>query len=724
MQRTHQTFHSIVLSSLLVSSCFAAENLGIIGIDSTTINLSDENKKTEVSTVSYIDTDRINEIGPKQINEVLKTIPGVTADVRPNEVVEIHMRGVNQQEYMSEDTGVAIIVDGVPVYAKAGKFRINMSDIKSIKVIKGSAAYLYGNIATAGAVIITTSRPKGDKNQFYVGTEFGSNGYRDYNAEILYSTNKYAFNLNANDRSSDGYWKDSSFWSKSYGGKFSYYIDDSSDITLGIDKTTKFEEADKSSVTGVTAARLDPRGNLNSSSFQKDNDVVLDKYFLKYNKDFGNNANLLVNVYNYIDEYDYESSPQDTNNDGVDDTYSNHSLEHKKQKGLKLEYKQELDKFAYMFGYEYGDRKYENASETLLSYDSDNDGDMDNLDAYAGETSQSEDNQKLHAFYGELKYGFTPNLTGTFNVRHDHQADEYVNLSDVYNGTTWNHNVLTNIHKTSKENSYRGGLVYNLTDTNSLFTNVSTGFRTPPVDKIQTNIDNHYASDIKTQTSMTYEIGNRGTISDLDYEITLFQINTNDIIGRRYGTYSSYLNKETTNIGDARNRGIELSLKSDPKDTFSYNIAYTYLKSKYTDHLPFRYSSSFPIMNIVGNELPRTPNHTLDLYTTYKATENLKIISEVFARSSYYADEPNLLKMPGYAYLNLQTRYSTKIGVHNFELFAKVNNVFDTQYFRTVYLSSDRNVPILSPLGTINAEDLTVTVDQGREFFAGLKYTF
>lgn len=708
---------SLVAICALSSSAMASD-LGTLQVESSTIDVT-KASKTEVSTVSYIDQQQIEEIGARQINEVLQTIPGVTADVRPGEVVEIHMRGVNQQEYMWEDSGVAIIVDGVPVYAKSGKFRINMSDIKSIKVIKGSASYLYGNTATGGAVIITTSRPKGDKNQISLGAEAGSHNYQDYNLELLYSTEDYAINVNANDRSSDGYWKDSSYWSKSYGGKFTYYIDDTSDVTLGVDKTTKFEEAQRASVTGVTAARLDPEGNLNSSAFQSDNDVVLDKYFLKYMKDFANGGNLLVNLYNYVDEYDFISSPQDTNSDGLDDTYSNHSLEHKKQKGVKLEYKQTLDSFAYMLGYEYGDRKYIDASKTLIDFTS------DGKDYYQGETSDSEDNQKLHAFYTELKYAFTQNFNATFNMRHDRQTDEWIDLSKDYNGTVWS-NQLTEIDKTFNENSYRLGFVYNFSDTNAIFTNVATGFRTPTVDKIQTNIEEGYDPDIKTQTSVTYEIGNRGSIFDVDYEITLFQVDTKDIIGRRYGTYSSVERYDTTNVGDARNRGVEVSLKSNPDQTIAYNVAYTYLKSEYLNRLPFRYSTNaaFSEIDIAGSELPRTPNHKLDLYMTYNATSDLRFISELYAQSSYYADEPNEIELPGYAFLNLQARYNFKIDAHTFEFFAKVNNVFDKQYFKTAYLSSDRNVAGLSPYGVINAEDLSITVDPGREYYAGIKYRF
>ncbi len=704
--------------SLACAVALNGADLGTISVESSTVNVTNIDKTTEASTINFIDSEQIAEIGAKQINEVLQTIPGVTTDVRTGEEIEIHMRGVGQQEFMGEDTGVAIIVDGVPIYAKSGKFKLNVSDIKSIKVIKGSASYLYGNTATAGAIIITTSRPKGVENEFSLGVEHGSHDYKDYNLDFLHSNENFAVNLNANDRSTDGYWVDSEYWSKSYGGKFSYYIDDMSDITVGIDKTSKFIGSSRSTITGVTAAQNDPTGSLNSPSYQKDNDVELDKYFVKYNKEFLNGGNILVNVYDYLDNYNFTSSPQDEDILGnpMASTYSNHSIEDKKQKGLKLEYTQEFEKLGFMLGYEYGDREYLESSETLIDYSAlSSRPPFARQYFYEGETSKSEENQKLQAIYGEVKYAFTPKLITTFNMRHDKQTDEYKELEHDYNGVVWSDND-KNLEKTFNENSYRLGAVYNLNNNNAIFTNVSTGFRTPRVAQIQANIDDGITDEIKTQKSITYEIGNRGRIADLDYEATLFQIDTKDIIGYRDGTYS--WSGPIENIGDARNRGLELSLKSDSKKTVSFNAAYTYLKSKVTKHNPF-YVRGFPAFDIVGNELPRVPNHKLDLYTTYKATDNLKLISEIYAQSKYYADETNLIEMPGYAYMNLQARYTTKISSHEFELFFKINNIFDKQYYQTAYFTGDK-----SGDGTIDAEDPSITVNPGREYYAGIKYKF
>lgn len=712
-----------VLLGALSSLGATGYTIDTIRVESSTIR-NEEAGRSEASTVNYIGSELIREINPKQLNEVLQTVPGVTADFMGNEVVEIHIRGINQQEFMWEETGVAIIVDGVPVYAKSGKFRLNMSDIASIKVIKGSAAYLYGNNASAGAIVITTSKPRGGADAYSVSAEAGSHNSQDYEATARISREHFAASLNANYRKSDGYWVESAYWNKSLSGKLSYYIDDTSDVTLGIDKTVKYEEQKRASSTGVTEADANPRGT-EASGFQRDNDVDLDKYILTYTKEFANGSNLLVNAYNYIDDYDYISSPQDSDGDGVGDTYARHTLEHKKQKGAKLEYKQEERSFAYLAGYEFGDRKYKSGSETLIDYTS-TDVEGNPVENYDGELTSTDDDQRLHAFYGELKYGVTPALTAVFNMRHDIQKDRYHVVAYDYNGTDWN-NETTDDERTYNENGYRVGATYAYDADTTLYANVSTGYRTPTVDKIVTNYENRnrtggVAVPIDVERSVTCEIGARGSLGEknLNYELSLFQTDTTDIIGYRFGTYSFATSGGITdNIGDARNRGLELSLKSDPSKCVSFNLAYTYLKSEFTKHDPVKIAYRGPSFEIVGNELPRTPNQILDLYTTLRLAPGLKLIGQLYAQSGYYADETNMIEMPGYGYFNLQARYTMRFGGNELELYAKVNNLFDTHYYQTVYFTSDK-----SGNGTFDPEDPTITVAPGREYFAGLIYRF
>ncbi len=696
----------------------------VITVESSTI-MDYATSQTEASTVNYIDGERVEQINPRQINELLQTIPGITSDVRTGEVVEIHMRGINQQEFMWEDTGVAVIIDGVPIWQNGGKFRLNMSDIKSIKVIKGSASYLYGNNAMAGAVIITTSRPK-SANDYKLTAEKGSQNYQDYTAQMRRSTEQYAFDLNANYRDTDGYWVDSALWSKSIGGKFSYYINSHSDLLVGADITRKYEQAQRGSTKGVTEAEANPEGN-GRNSFQKDNFVDLDKYFFTYSNDMDQNTNLMVNVYDYLDKYDYISSPQDTTGDGINDTYTNHSLQDIVQDGVKAEYRQKGSGYAYLLGFENAMRNYQSSSERLADYNTTK-GSVTTY-YYKGESSQAEDDQNKNAVYGEIKLGITPRLTTTFNVRHDIQNDKYDVFSHDYDGSTWS-DTNTVREKTFHENSYRLGSTYASSKQLSWYANVSTGFRTPTVDQL-------FAGDIKggtylnnesidVQRTVSYEVGfkGRGMIldNDLQYEVSLFRTDNNDIIGRKDGTYSSSDPAYFDNVGDAINRGIEVWLQSQPTTDLKLTLAYTYLESEVTRHNPFKISyTTLPnaTYDIVGNELPRTPHHTIDLYATYSITPQWRLIGEAYARSGYYADETNLIKMDGYAYYNLQTRYEIAMENSSLELYFKVNNIFDEQYYRTVFLTNDSNKD-----DVFDAEDATITVDPGREYYAGIIYRF
>ena len=126
---------------LVLSTLNASDNLGTINVESSTIENISIDLKTEASTINTIDEQTIEKIDPKNINDLLQSVPGITADVR-NSAVEIHIRGIGQQEFMWEDTGVAIVIDGVPVLQNGGKVKFNIDEIKSIKVIKGGAARL------------------------------------------------------------------------------------------------------------------------------------------------------------------------------------------------------------------------------------------------------------------------------------------------------------------------------------------------------------------------------------------------------------------------------------------------------------------------------------------------------------------------------------------------------------------------------------------------------
>lgn len=704
---------SIVLSAILLGnmSINASEDLDLISVESSTIGIN-EDKKTEVSSSSIINEEKIETVGINNINDVLKTIPGTTISTRTGEMAQIHFRGVGQQQFMGENSGVAIIVDGVPVMQQAGGIRLNLKDIETIKVIKGSASYLYGDTALAGALIITTSKPK-DKNSIDLEATLGSHNYKDYLLSLYKSNDSLAVLLNGSHRSTDGYWVDSELWTKSITGKLMYFLNDTSDVSFTADITNKYDQAGSRSVTaGVSEAQSNPKGD--GDSYSKDNYIDLDKFTLSYNKSFENDTNLLISTYFYKDFYKKTSNPQDSDsNSATPDVYTHYLEQNLSQSGIKAEYTINDDKFASLLGLEFGKREYENKDDTIENYTAYDRRKKANVNYYDGESTLSSDEETIVGLYTEFKYNFTPKLTTTFNIRYDYQDKELNTKERDFDGTVWS-NKNSSKEKTFRNFSYRLGSTYKLNDNNSIFASYSTAFETPDVEDIESN------ENIKEQTSRNYELGLRGNKDIFTYETSVYQLDNRNIIGPEGGTYS--FGDTTDNAGDTRSRGLELSLKSDAQKTVSFDFAYTYLHTSYTRYNTFKHTyqdRSTHNFDIVGNTIPRTSKHTVDLFLNYRATKKLTLISEIYAKSSYYADETNIVKMPGYGILNLQARYKTKMKKDNLEFFVKANNVFDKQYYRAAYLHRDKRGDV-----GVDSEDVSIVVDPGREYYAGLKYSF
>ena len=718
-----------VICALVVNA--TASDLGTIQVESSTIDDKYESKMLEVSNTTTVSGEKIEEFHSKNIADVLNNIPGVTIRRNEGDSNKIHIRGIAAEMYMGEKPGVAIVIDGVPVQERAGSVNIDMDNIKSIKVIKGGASYLYGNDALGGAIVITTKKPK-NKNKGFVSTEQGSYGYEKYLASFTGGTEDLAVRFQASYKASDGYWEDSDYWAKSVNGKIQYYIDDSSDITLGIDKSTRFENDTGS----ITYATYDPNTGLYTNNVE-DNptskgevgyavgyDIELDKYFLTYSKDFDNGLNLMTQLYNYEDTTTNKSSAFDSTGDGVRDDHRYNSYANTLQRGLKSELRTKGDSFASMFGLDIQRNEEDKNSKYRVEYQEYSwSGTPTTLHPIGEVTSDTTSNEDINAIYGELKYGITKSLTTTLNARYDNISYDYTNnLTDTLSEQTYD------------EISYRVGATYKLKEKEVIYANYSTGFRVPLVSQMYagdiygaswsgTYINN---TDIKTEKTHNYELGFRKKSDSLTYEVSIYQLNRDDVIGKSVGNYASTNGNEELyydNMADVRNRGVELSLNSNRKKDLSFVFNYTYLDSVYTRYdnyyLLLEGETTATAYDVTDNRVPRTSNHTIYLEATYKIMSNWSVTADVNYKSSQYADERNEIEVDGYSVANLRTKYNTKLSIFKIELFAQVDNILDEQYYMMPRVTGDRNDD-----GLYDVRDMGLTVNPGRVYLAGLSAKF
>lgn len=729
MVSTRRITHSILLSSLIASSCFGAENLGTIGIDSTTIDDRFHPSRTEVSSTSTIEGTKVDEAHIENLQQVLQSIPGITSEIKAGDTLKIHIRGVENQRYMGEKPGVAVVIDGVPVFERTGAVNIDLDNIASIKVIKGGASYLFGDDALAGAVIITTK--KGAINTSMVASEFGSFGYQKLLAETSFAKDSFNGRFQISERKSDGYWEDSGYLSRYANGKFQYYIDDTSDLTFGLEVSQR-EKDSHGTVEGMTQALNDPT-SVAGRDYSRMYDVNLLKLFLTYAKDFGDNGNLLVNAYQYGDTTQFKSSPQKYSSTGAvvtdPDAYTTLNDYHQVQRGIKSEYRSSQESLAYMIGADIRNNIYDNKTSYLVDFRT-----RPTPPTYTAGTitGDNETTEEVYAPYLEIKFPLTDATTLTLNGRYDAIRLDY----DDHLNTL-------NLQKDFEVYSHRLGVSHTLNDSTTLFFSRSTGFRAPSIDQLfngSITLDSKVLNnpDLKPEQAINYDIGMRGRFLALEntftYETTLFWLDRKDYIMSSIGQYTAATTanpQKYENIGGMRSKGLELSLQSDAKKTFSFDLAYTYLDSYFTQYDNFYLGMGNPYVtsgpsaytqihyNLTGNTVPRTSHHTLNLTGNYAITPSTVLSTEWTLKSNYYADELNQLKMPGYGVVNLLAKHSRKWGNASVDMFARIDNVLDKFYFNTARASNDRDYNKV-----YNQEDLSLTVNPGRVYTAGLSLRF
>ncbi len=730
--------------------------LGEVTVTSTTIDDRFASKRGEASNISNISGRKVDEEHGKNIVDVLESIPGVTAEVQSGDSVKIMLRGVEAQRYMGEKPGVAIVIDGVPVLERTGRVNIDLDNIDSIKVIKGGASYLFGEDALSGAVIITTKR--GAKMAGYtVSAETGSFGYRKGLARAGFTQGDFVGHIQASKAFADDFYDQGAYSRQYVDGKLQYLIDETSDLTFGFENSQRAKDS-HGTVRGVTQALTDPRSASPTAGkdFARKYDIELNKLNLAYAKDFDAGANLLVNTYLFKDHTYGWQNPRGFLRDSAGnllpandmstmrDAYVSGADTQQVQKGLKAELRQGGEHIGLMGGLDLQRFEDRALTKNLVTYSSRNTavGVSNPLNLAGAITADNLMTSDTRAMYGEFKWQFAEAWTATANARYDsilmgYSSNIALTPAQVAEGRT------TAGNKTFNVWSERLGLNHALSQDREVYSNVSTGFRVPTIGQLfggTVSPTGNVAANpnLVPEHAMNYEVGVRGRSEmlgmELDTDVAVFQLDRKDFILNTGGQYQTTPGATLTNqleqyqnIGGVRNRGLELGVKTDARETWSGDLAYTYLQAVFTrndkyvmamkPNTPAAYTDTY---NNTGNTVPRSPAHKLNLTTRYRATSELTFTGEMNAQSGSYADEVNVVWVGGRTVFNLMANYEVKTESNfKWSAFARLDNAFDRYYYSTIRGSSDSNGD-----GVYNAEDPSITVNPGRVWTLGVTAKF
>ena len=222
--------------------------------------------------------------------------------------------------------------------------------------------------------------------------------------------------------------------------------------------------------------------------------------------------------------------------------------------------------------------------------------------------------------------------------------------------------------------------------------------------------------------SQTLEAGMRWK-NDFGYNLSISAyrtINKDDIIFVSKTSTTGYFD----NFSKTQYMGIDINANKI-WGAWKFNTAYSYLKATYESSASLlgaeRIMSITPGMRMAG-----IPLHKLKMHLDWAANENWKLGTSMIVSSSivtqgnedgYIADGVSGdAKVNGYALFNLNATYKVQKG---FEIFGKINNVFNKNYETYAMLAADN-------LYSDDEQTLSKFVAPGapRTYMAGLRYKF
>lgn len=241
------------------------------------------------------------------------------------------------------------------------------------------------------------------------------------------------------------------------------------------------------------------------------------------------------------------------------------------------------------------------------------------------------------------------------------------------------------------------GLNYNPFKTFTLYGGYNEGMRAPTAIELTCadpnapcKLPNNFLADppLKAVVSKTFEVGARGKIdAKSSWNVAAFRTDLHDDLQFISSTGVAINSGYFQNVGTTRRQGFELG-GNTRVGPFLTTLHYSFIDATYLDG----YSANSPANSSAdengvirigsGNRIPSIPRHSLKIRAEVNPTAdwrvgaNVLIASGVFARGDENNRDANG-RVPGYAVLNLDTRYRLN---RQIEFFARINNVFDRRY--------------------------------------------
>ncbi len=231
-------------------------------------------------------------------------------------------------------------------------------------------------------------------------------------------------------------------------------------------------------------------------------------------------------------------------------------------------------------------------------------------------------------------------------------------------------------------------LLYKMNSDWLLRARVATGYGTPQVSNLfvlPSGLSGNNTQ-LNTQTNLGYDLGFDSTPN---WAMTLSATGFYEFFRNEIVTQATPLAgvSYSFNAPRSEHRGVELAADWKFLPGWRFTAAYTYLDEVYTEYTENLTNGAVFSYDRAGNKIPGISPNELTARVGYDHDTGrfagLGAFVEVQWKDSFYMDNANLLKAPGYELVNLNVHYKTELASDTFKtlnVFFEVRNLFDRTY--------------------------------------------
>jgi iron complex outermembrane receptor protein len=700
-------------------------------------------------TETTIDRSQFDNRPSFSVSDVLRDSPGISVKQGngPRDI-GISIRGSNARSTFAI-RNIVIFDDGFPVTQPDGLSRTDLIDPRAygaIDVIRGPSSALYGNYATGGALNFRT-RPGGTIDGVEYGVDGGSFGYLNNYLTAGKKVGNFEGSLFASDARGDGFIGNSWFNTQTVNflGTLQATPDDrftfkliNNDLSTRLPLRLSLNQYNQNPfqqgcATGATAALGCGTVSLFKNGFNgsKDTETAVQA---------GLNRDDRRTIVGGRWEHDFDNTTTWRNQFVFDDRNISQPTGSTSAIGdyPSYNYMSDLTKRGEIFGMD--STTYFGGFYNTLVTSSDSRNVMPGGNATLGllqsNTYSDTSNYGVRA-REELK--LNPNLTAVAGV--GWETTHLTGINTVYNYKTPNVPTATIPPPTTADRQFQNtapelALLYQVNSDWLFRGRVATGYGTPQVSNlfVLPSGQNGNNTQLNTQKNLGYDLGFDWTANNaLKLSVTGFYEFFKDELVNQATQANAPNASYTFNAPRSEHRGVELAADWKFYPGWRFTAAYTYLDEIYTEYTENIINGAVFSFNRAGNKIPGISPNELTARLGYDEFSGplagLGAFVEVQWRDSFYMDNANLLKAPGYQLVNLNVHYNTDLAsnyLKTLSLYLEVRNVFDRTYIASANNIADSvtTAGVQNSAGILANSTGSIYAGSPRAFIAGMKVAF